>query len=221
MAQKSDTKKLYRSRQNRMIAGVCGGMADYFKIDATVVRILWLIFSLINGIGILAYFVCMLLIPDNPHEKDSDAKDPQRGENILLIIGIFLIAIGVGFLFRETFDMAWPYQWPFFFPLHLWHFAWPVLLILFGGFILYRAIRDRETGEDEKKVVYKSRQDRMLGGVISGLAQRWNIDASILRIAYVILTLLTHVIFGVLVYILLVLVLPEEPEGAKTTRDKK
>ena len=59
-------KKLYRSRRNRMLTGVCGGIAEYFSIDPTVVRIGFAVTTLITGAGILAYLVCLVLMPEYP-----------------------------------------------------------------------------------------------------------------------------------------------------------
>jgi phage shock protein C len=50
-------KKLYRSTTNKKIAGVCGGIAEYFGIDPTLVRLLWIVFTLCGGAGILAYLI--------------------------------------------------------------------------------------------------------------------------------------------------------------------
>ena len=58
-------KKLYRSTQNRMIAGVCAGLAEYLNIDPTIVRVIWALVAL-SGAGILAYLVCALIIPEKP-----------------------------------------------------------------------------------------------------------------------------------------------------------
>ena len=59
-------QKLYKSNQNKMIDGVCGGIAEYFGIDPTVVRLLWALFSLMGGCGILAYIIAAIIIPRNP-----------------------------------------------------------------------------------------------------------------------------------------------------------
>ena len=59
-------KKLYKSNQNKMIDGVCGGIAEYFGIDPTVVRLIWVLFSLMGGCGILAYIIAAIIIPRNP-----------------------------------------------------------------------------------------------------------------------------------------------------------
>jgi len=59
----SEYKKIYRSSRNRIIAGVCGGLAEYLNIDPTIVRVLWVLFMGIGGSGILAYIICALIIP--------------------------------------------------------------------------------------------------------------------------------------------------------------
>lgn len=58
-------KKLTRSRAERMICGVCGGLGNYIGIDPTVVRIIWLILSFAGfGSGLIIYFIAAILIPD-------------------------------------------------------------------------------------------------------------------------------------------------------------
>ncbi len=56
-------KKLVKSRTDRKICGVCGGIAEYINVDPTVVRILWIIFAAC-GIGVLAYIACAFVMPD-------------------------------------------------------------------------------------------------------------------------------------------------------------
>jgi phage shock protein PspC (stress-responsive transcriptional regulator) len=56
-------KKLYRSTKNQMIAGVCGGIGEYLKIDASIVRLAWVLMLLMKGAGILFYFICWIVIP--------------------------------------------------------------------------------------------------------------------------------------------------------------
>ncbi|KMZ52486.1 MULTISPECIES: PspC domain-containing protein [Lachnospiraceae] len=60
-----ETKRLYRSRQSRMICGVCGGIAEYFNVDPTLIR-LGLVLLACTGTGILAYFIAAIIIPDQP-----------------------------------------------------------------------------------------------------------------------------------------------------------
>ncbi len=59
-------KKLYRSRTNAMLAGVCGGIGEYFRVDPTLIRLLVVILVITGGIGILPYFICALIIPLRP-----------------------------------------------------------------------------------------------------------------------------------------------------------
>lgn len=58
-------KRLYRSKNDRMICGVCGGIAEYFNIDPTLIRLAFVLFGL-SGSGILAYFVAAVIMPDAP-----------------------------------------------------------------------------------------------------------------------------------------------------------
>lgn len=75
-----EKKKLYRSRSERMISGVCGGLAEYFDIDPTVVRLLFVAGTLFGGPGLLAYIICMVLMPLEPLSpiKPSEAIEVQE-----------------------------------------------------------------------------------------------------------------------------------------------
>ena len=67
-------KKLYRSKSNSMLVGVCAGVADYFNIDTTVVRVAWAITSLFAFVGVVAYVVCAFVIPEKPDNTIIDAE---------------------------------------------------------------------------------------------------------------------------------------------------
>ena len=68
-------KKIYRSVSDRKISGVCGGLAEYLNVDATVIRIIWAIISLFTLFaGIAAYLICTLLIPEKPDNSIIDAE---------------------------------------------------------------------------------------------------------------------------------------------------
>lgn len=60
-----EPKRLYRSRNTRMLAGVCGGIAEYFGIDPTIVRLIVVVLGF-TGSGILAYIIAALIIPEEP-----------------------------------------------------------------------------------------------------------------------------------------------------------
>ena len=59
-------KKLYKSASDKKLCGVCGGLAKYFSIDATIVRLATVLLTLFVGGGLLAYIICALVIPDDP-----------------------------------------------------------------------------------------------------------------------------------------------------------
>lgn len=59
-------KKLYKSTTDKKIDGVCAGIAAYFNLDPTVVRIAWVLFVALGGSGILAYIICMIIMPTHP-----------------------------------------------------------------------------------------------------------------------------------------------------------
>ena len=61
-----ESKRLYRSRSQRMICGVCGGIAEYFNIDPTIIRLAWVLFSVAGGSGLLVYLLAAIIIPDEP-----------------------------------------------------------------------------------------------------------------------------------------------------------
>jgi phage shock protein C len=59
-------KRLYRSRDDRMIAGVCGGIANYFGVDPTIIRLVFVVFALGIGSGVLAYIILAIIVPEEP-----------------------------------------------------------------------------------------------------------------------------------------------------------
>ena len=60
------SKKLYKSNTNKMLEGVCGGIAEYFGVDPTIVRLAWVVFCALGGSGILAYIIAAIIIPRRP-----------------------------------------------------------------------------------------------------------------------------------------------------------
>ena len=62
------SKKLYKSNTNKMLEGVCGGIAEYFGVDPTIVRLAWVVFCVLGGSGILAYIIAAIIIPSAPME---------------------------------------------------------------------------------------------------------------------------------------------------------
>ncbi|MGD9100947.1 MAG: PspC domain-containing protein [Anaerolineae bacterium] len=81
-----DYKRLYRSLDERMLAGVCGGIAEYFNVDPTLVRLLFVLFSLAGGPGIVAYIVLAIVVPEEPsgYEAPPAADEPQASVEVEL-----------------------------------------------------------------------------------------------------------------------------------------
>ena len=128
--------RLYRSRQTRIIAGVAGGLAEYFAVDVVLIRVLWVIAAFVVGGGVLAYFIAWIAIPEEqgdavvfpeaeresfpPEGEDGDRRKRQRSA------GLLLIGLGIVFLIHQIFG-------PF---LHL---LWPLLIVAAGVFLLTRS----------------------------------------------------------------------------------
>lgn len=62
------SNRLYRSKTERKVAGVCGGIAEYFDVDPTIIRLAWLIAVFCAGGGLLAYLIAMIVIPEKPDD---------------------------------------------------------------------------------------------------------------------------------------------------------
>ena len=62
-----ERKRLYRNVNDKMLCGVCSGLADYFNIDPTLVRLGWVVFCALGGSGLLAYIIAALIMPDRPY----------------------------------------------------------------------------------------------------------------------------------------------------------
>jgi phage shock protein C len=144
---RTDIKRLYRSKENKVLAGVCGGIAEYFNIDPVWVRLIAVLLTFADGIGIMMYLIAWILIPVNPDQKDTpkteaervaarisdrverrnDMSDSQPKGRIL--IGAIIILIGLGFLFKNLF-------WWFKF-----EYVLPLAVIAIGLFLVFRRSR--------------------------------------------------------------------------------
>lgn len=116
------SRRLYRSKTNRVLAGVCGGLAEYFDVDPLLVRIIFIILVLSGGLGILFYLISWLIMPSNPAMLDYGKKDSSGGEenklnqgrSTAMFFGVILILLGLGFLlhnyglFHFKFSLVWP-----------------------------------------------------------------------------------------------------------------
>ncbi|MGB2770057.1 MAG: PspC domain-containing protein [Candidatus Zixiibacteriota bacterium] len=124
-------KKIYRSRTNSMIAGVCGGLGEYLNVDPTILRVVAVLLIFADGIGLLAYLIGWVVIPRRP-EMEAEVVAPERSELGRLLPGLALILIGLIFLLNNLipwFDLG---------------YLWPVILIVLGVALLLKA-QKRET----------------------------------------------------------------------------
>lgn len=211
-------RKLYKSRQNRIIDGICGGVAEYFGIDATIVRILWVLITIMGGAGFLLYIAGMIVIPTNPEHWTPPGMAPVRnGTDKKRFWGVFLVLLGA---FILMINLGW------FAEYHWWSFSrtvlLPILLILVGGLLIYSRSRraDSGLGMDSsgpaqgfsalpQKELRRSVLDRKLFGVCGGIAKYFEIDSTIVRILFIVLVISSFG-WGLLLYIILGLLMPEE-----------
>ena len=66
---KKTKKRLYRTEEDSKLFGVCGGIAEYFDLDPTVIRVIWILLSVFYGSGVLAYIICALCMPKKSEIK--------------------------------------------------------------------------------------------------------------------------------------------------------
>jgi len=110
-------KRLYRNKKNSVIAGVCSGFGEYFEVDPTLIRILWLLLFFTGGIGLLAYIIAWIVVPTKSELKSSqegeeylnevDAVDEkQRKRSSKLVGGVILVVLGILLLFDQEWYFA-------------------------------------------------------------------------------------------------------------------
>jgi phage shock protein C len=213
-------KKLYRSANDKFIGGVCGGVAEYLNVDSSIIRILWLTLIFFGGTGILLYIVSLIIIPLNPEvQVDQDGKVIRNNRiNFGLIFGSAIIIIGLLILLHNL-D---------FIPYRFWRIKWDivfgVMLIICGVYLFIRNPENAKsgydgdtestdnTGERNNKYHYslfRSVTDKKIFGVCGGIAEYFQFDSSIVRIAFVFFVFFTGGL-ALLLYFIMGLVLPEK-----------
>lgn len=132
-------KKLYRDESRKVIAGVCAGLADYFGIDVSIVRLVFLLTLIFKGGGMLIYIVLWIVLPKKPYPFNPPFTDytvppaappfdpqffnlPQKRSTGTIIAGVVLVLLGVYFIL-DNFNII-P-DWDF-------DHCWPVILIAIG-----------------------------------------------------------------------------------------
>lgn len=153
-------RRLFRSRADKKIAGVCGGLAEYFDIDPAFVRIAAVVLFLMNGIGLIAYLVAWAAIPWRPGEAGAaseagatsgrpdgtSAGAPQSSEpdfpggrrNLDAIAGGLFITAGFLFLMLNLGILDWEI-----FRFWRWRVVWPLALIALGIFVVMSSLRSQ------------------------------------------------------------------------------
>ena len=126
-------RELRRSRENRVIAGVCGGLGEYLGVDPVLIRIATVVLVFVGGAGIVAYMVAWLVMPDaaeddvGPRPAPRRAALPDDNGRAGVIAGAVLVAVG-GLLLVDLVA-----------PVSIDHrFLWPLLLIVVGATIIAR-----------------------------------------------------------------------------------
>ena len=146
-------KQLFRSRKNKMIGGVAGGIAEYFDVDPVIVRAIFIISAIGWGLSIVVYIALWMIIPEtydepeyiyNPETNAYEFKQSAHVENEMVkenknnrkvIIGAILIFMGVLFLLDNIIP-----------EIDFVH-VWPIILIGVGSYVLYNGFRNNKKGE--------------------------------------------------------------------------
>ena len=125
-------RRFVRSRSNRVLAGVCGGIAEYNGSDATMVRLLTAVLGLVTGIFpmLILYLIAAVIVPERT-DGDAPARYAGGGINVApgqggLIVGIVFVAVGAMALVNQWFRVDW-------------QLMWPVVLIAIGGVVVFAA----------------------------------------------------------------------------------
>ena len=213
--------KLYKSSTDRIVDGVCGGVAEYMSIDATVVRLVLVALSILSiGAGVILYIIGMAVIPSRPvsleSSTESEEQKPQSagGATLTLVLGIIIVIIGVTLLFNYYGVMPVGIAFS-----HLGRLALPIIFILVGGALLLGRERGEVKKSDvesesvsagvEKKRLTRSVHDKKIAGVCGGLAAYMDVDPTIVRLACVVLAFAS---FGLalILYFACAFIIPKE-----------
>ena len=217
--------RLYRSQSNRVLAGVAGGLAEYFGWDPTLVRLGFVLTALFSGVGLLVYIAALVAVPTNPHQS----APIENGGNMQgsMVLGVVLVAIGLIWLAHQM-----GFYISFNFLRHIpWSLFWAVVLIGIGGTLLYDQFRRQNAGEDfadpaaqpleggEESTSTRSAKafgdfrrsatDRKFLGVCGGLANYFNIDPNLIRLACLLAIFLSGGAV-LLIYLVMGFIFPEE-----------
>lgn len=210
-------KRLYKSRKNKVIDGVCAGIAEYLDVDPVLIRVIFIILLFVGGIGFLLYLAGMLIIPPAPEgEEERERKDSRTG--VLFVLGLILVLIGFGLLL-QNFGIFSFWSALYF----VVNFLVPAIFIIGGILLILAYIRNKPRAESSSSVsteerqegkgmkkLFRSKSNRMLFGVCGGLGEYLNTDPTVIRILWVILAF-SSLGFALLLYLIMALLIPDEP----------
>ena len=198
-------QRITRSQSDRLLTGVCGGVADYFSIDPTMVRLIWIFFTLFGGSGLLAYIIATLLIPDSNSQERFFKLDSLKSNPLWGVLFIFSGLI-LFLQYDHIFYLFWASFWGNFINISI-----AFVLLGIGIYLLYN--RHNKIKSNNKNILvnplHLSIDDKKLAGVCGGLGESLVIDSNIVRVLWVFGTFMSIGV-GVLLYIILVLILPEQ-----------
>lgn len=228
MSPESGIKRLYRSRHDKVIGGVAGGLGDYLGVDPVILRLIFLATVLLGGSGVLAYLIAWILIPEEPlSEEESPAESKSDGAKV---VGVILIVIALIWL-AGRFGLNHMFIVP-------WGWVGPIALVALGIAMLLRptthsapetaaaaeaeeaqkaskAAKEEsakalgDTSSEPRRQLRRSRYDRVLFGVCGGIAKHMNTDSTLVRVLFAIATVFSAGLV-IIIYLFLGLVLPEE-----------
>ena len=209
-------KRIIRSRKDRIISGVCGGFAEYFGLDPSLIRLAWIFFTLFGGSGILAYLLAMIVIPDElsvPYYERNNVTPEKNDKTILW--GALLIFVGLilFFMHNDLLNMIWRRFWDSSINLFL-----AIAILGFGVYLLYTKRSELASimNEGTGLPLHLSKADSKIAGVCGGIAESIQVDSTLVRFLWVFGTFMSAGI-GILLYLVLALILPSEP-GEQTDR---
>lgn len=219
--EENEIKKLYRSREDRYIAGLAGGLGDYFHMDANIWRIIFIVLTFTGGVGLILYLIGFIIVPENPSQESQPSKIKEKDSTFIL--AIILIVIGLFLLTREFGLFNYFHVWKI-----PWSSIWAVFLIVVGVLLILASNKSPSGANDTAKnlginipdinKLYRSRDNRMVAGICGGIGEYFNIDPSLIRLVWILVSF-ASVGLGILVYVILIFVLREKPEEFNREND--
>ncbi|MBR5603785.1 MAG: PspC domain-containing protein [Bacteroidales bacterium] len=132
----NNNKKLERNPMNKVLGGVCSGLADYFKLDVALVRVLFVIAFLFASFGFWLYVILWIVVPEGkidfsssrqPDNVTQPSNDDDRKKLTSVVSGVIVILIGLMFLINNFIPISW-----------IWK-LWPLILVIIGVVMVVKA----------------------------------------------------------------------------------